>query len=662
VRTPLRKMFHVGVVTILLGGLGATTASSAFAAPGGLSPEAGPAAGGTVVQIPEPSTAKTRIALTEVSAGTEFVLGLGSDGNMYAWGTNLRWQFGNGTDKESAVPVYVPTPAGVKFTKIGAGSSSGVALGSDGKTYQWGNKHFAGGPGSSPVPEAVNTPVGVTFTDVSSRGSFALAQGSDGNTYAWGTESNGELGIGTDIVEGNGPGVSTVSPTKVHAPTGVTFTKVSAGSGYALALGDDGYVYSWGSNWAGQLGEGTNIPSNVPTRVHTPAGVSFVGLSAGHGHSLAVTADGEVWAWGENVAGELGNGTSRNRFTEPVKVHSPAGVKFRTVTTTRIGLGGTSVGITADGDLYGWGSGAMGQLGDEDVWESVIPRKIPAPPGVTFTSVDAGASYLVAIGSDGRTYSWGANFEGQLGNGTTTESFAVGPTNELPKNAVITEVSFGGIPGTKLSGASGKAWEVTTPAHRAGPVDVKVVWTLNGVKQPPVTHRDGFTYQEGPTTTSPADVSAVEGTTATFTVAASGYPTPTVRWEVSLDRGKTWRPAADDTAVKVSSDGLSVKTTAKKSLNQSLYRAIASNSVGESTSKPARLTVTSAGTGTKPGDPGTPGKPGTVGKSNSSKGLAATGMPEPTWLLTLGLAGVLVGGVTVIAGHVSRRRRTSTAQ
>ena len=142
---------------------------------------------------------------------------------------------------------------------------------------------------------------------------FSLAVGSDGNAYARGDNTYSWLGDGTTTQR--------ITPNIVRKPAGVptdfTYVQVSAGKWHSLALGSDGYVYAWGSNQHGQLGNNTATNSSVPVRVRDPAsptdpnkGLKAIQVSAGDDHSLALDSNGYAYAWGENIYGQLGDGTT----------------------------------------------------------------------------------------------------------------------------------------------------------------------------------------------------------------------------------------------------------------------------------------------------------------------------------------------------------------
>ncbi|RBP98766.1 RCC1 domain-containing protein, partial [Bifidobacterium xylocopae] len=173
------------------------------------------------------------------------------------------------------------------------------------------------------------------------------------------------------------------------------FTQISAGYWHSLAIGSDGNTYAWGNNQYGQLGDGTTTNSNIPVRVHTPAGVHFTQVSAGGFHSLAIDDDGHAYSWGENDYGQLGNGSSdTNPHPTPVRVTDPAA----DTTWTTISAGCLhSLAIDSNGHAYSWGNNGAGALGNgsSDPINSNIPHPTPArvtdpAPNTTWTTISAG--------------------------------------------------------------------------------------------------------------------------------------------------------------------------------------------------------------------------------------------------------------------------------
>ncbi len=378
-RSLLGALGAAGAVAVLV--LGSTAAHATPV------PDNGPVAGGTTVSVPEPAG----VTFTELAAGYAHSVALGPDGNAYAWGRNWSGQLGDGTTVDRSSPVQVQAPeAGVTFTKIAAGYEHSVALGSDGNVYAWGG-NWTGQLGdgttadrSSPVqvqaPEA-----GVTFTKIAAGDTHTVALGSDGNAYAWGSNGFGQLGNGTTV--------HSSSPVQVQAPeAGVTFTEIAAGYAHTVALGSDGNAYAWGHNGWGQLGNGTLASSSSPVQV--PAGVTFTELTAGGAHTVALRSDGNAYAWGRNTWGQLGDGTTADRII-PVQV--PAGVTFTKIAAGDA----HSVALGSDGNAYAWGHNGSGQLGDGTTVNSSSPVQVAGVVEVTNVSFDGIAGTNLVDNGDG---------------------------------------------------------------------------------------------------------------------------------------------------------------------------------------------------------------------------------------------------------------------
>ncbi len=310
-----------------------------------------------------------------------------------------------------AMLTYAPLRA--QQVIAGPDGYSGCAIDASGNLYTWGiDQYFqtvvstTAGHTQDLSPVQVGFPTGVTsWTSASVGYLFTLAIGNDGNAYAWGLNSNGQLGNGTTT--------NSSVPVMVALPSGVTAKAVAAGEGFSLALGSDGNVYAWGLNSLGQLGDSTTTNSNSPVMVKLPGGVSVKAIFAAPGFSLALSTDGSIYAWGGNSTGQLGDSTTTNS-TIPVKVDLPTGVTAEAISA------GSSFGLAigSDGNLYSWGGNGFGQLGDGTKTNSSVPVKVHLPTGVGAKAVTGGRLFAAAIGSDGNIYTWGDNLYGELGNGT----------------------------------------------------------------------------------------------------------------------------------------------------------------------------------------------------------------------------------------------------
>jgi alpha-tubulin suppressor-like RCC1 family protein len=177
----------------------------------------------------------------------------------------------------------------------------------------------------------------------------------------------------------------------VALPAGVTVKALAAGKYHSLAVGSNDTVYAWGSNIGGALGDGTTDDRITPMPVAIPTGITVTALAAGSWHSLALGSDGTVYAWGLNGDGELGDGTTTERLT-PVTVALPTGVKATAVSADYL----YSLALGSDGTAYAWGANVAGQLGDGTTTDRLTPIKVALPAGATVTTLAAGGNYSLA--------------------------------------------------------------------------------------------------------------------------------------------------------------------------------------------------------------------------------------------------------------------------
>ncbi len=330
--------------------------------------------------------------ITRVSAGGNFSMALSYNGKIYAWGNNAHGQLGNNSLKESLVPVAVDTTGALS---------------------------------------------GKTITDVAAGGlQFALALSSEGNVYAWGDNEYGQLGNGSTD-DSNIP-VAVKKSGEAGVKSGIFKDKkiiaIAAGYKHALALTSKGKVYAWGANDRGELGNGSMQDEPAPVAVDTTGaiyGVKMVAIAAGTDFSLALASDGFVYAWGANSYGQLGNQIKADENTPMVVYYSGA---LRDKKVVAIAAGSHhALALTADGGLYGWGDNSHGQLGNNSMTMSRLPVAIDLSSlnNNKIVAIAAGGDFSMVLAGDGKVYTWGGNEHGQLGNNSTKDSYKPKPVSWL---------------------------------------------------------------------------------------------------------------------------------------------------------------------------------------------------------------------------------------
>ncbi len=206
--------------------------------------------------------------------------------------------------------------------------------------------------------------------------------------------------------------------------TALVTPRLSGGSYYSIALKSDGTVWSWGSNEYGQLGNGTTEDRFIPTKVSDLSDV--LAIAGGSFHNLALKSDRTVWAWGYNTNGQLGNGTTTSSSV-PVQVSYLSDIiaidvgKYYFIKNISYIYPAHSLALKSDGTVWAWGYNWYGQFGNGTTKSSTVPVQVSNISDVT--SIAAGGAHNLALKLDGTVWAWGYNWYGQLGNGTTTSSY-----------------------------------------------------------------------------------------------------------------------------------------------------------------------------------------------------------------------------------------------
>jgi alpha-tubulin suppressor-like RCC1 family protein len=407
--------------------------------------------------------------LAEVAQGTDVVsvwggargtIVLKSDGTVWTWGINGFGKLGIGDTNpiRMNVPVEVHGVGNIGYMNsvkaIMGCEMHNVALRADGTVWSWGWNSFGQlGDGTTndawaPVQTGLTAvPPLTSVVKLGGRPYFTLAVKSDGTVWAWGMNRYGQMGNGTVNPLG-GPQVTVPVLVSNSLPGGPINNPVQVTCGYQFgaALTTNGTVWTWGGGAHGELGQGSSINSSYyPAQV--PGLTNITSISAGWFHIVGVKSDGTVWAWGNNSNGELGDGTTVNRWNA---------IQVLNVSNAIAASGGDShsSALTSDGAIWKWGLNDLGELGNGTTNTSAnpYPAKILTDTfGNPFTNVVMMAArdyHNIAVKADGSVWMWGANDQGQCGVGNTNDVWrpspvvGLGARTGLPLSVSVAQPGF----------------------------------------------------------------------------------------------------------------------------------------------------------------------------------------------------------------------------
>ena len=369
---------------------------------------------------------------------------LKSDGTVWCWGWNAFGQLGNGTTNDSWVPAQAgltATPPMTNVVKLGGRPYFTLAEKADGTIWAWGMNQFGqmgngtltpfgSPPNSVPVMVSNSLPGGPIngALQITCGYQFGAALATNGTVWTWGSGTHGEQGTGS----------TTTNYISVPVPGLTNITQISAGWFHILARKSDGTVWAWGNNASGEVGDGTTNNDFAPVRVLNVSNI--VAVSGGDSHSSALAADGTIWKWGRNDVGELGiNAADNNAHPLPVKLATD---KFGNVFSNVVMMAARdyhNIAVKADGSVWMWGANDQGQCGDgtqNDAWRPVpvagLGARVPLP--LKLAAGSTGFANLSWSTSTGQFFS--VEFSTNLAKGFTStlqsNLLATPPTNVIP--------------------------------------------------------------------------------------------------------------------------------------------------------------------------------------------------------------------------------------
>jgi len=341
--------------------------------------------------------------------------------NVYSFGKGEFGRLGQGDSANRLAPTAISELSGLNITAVSAGAEHTLVLTADGNVYSFGNGASGqlghGNTASQDVPTLIEyfETNSITATAVSAGGEYSLVLSDDGDVYAFGRGTEGQLGLGGST--------SVSTPTKITdtAFDAETIVSISAGEQHSLAATAGGDVYSFGNSGAGRLGYDAGSIQTTPRKIPSFAGIRSI--SAGFNHSLAASVTGAVYSFGHGGWWQLGHGDNGTRLS-PTQIVNLSGENITAVSAGQ----GFNLVLNEDGEVFSFGNGAEGYLGhgDSPPQEATrqTPEKIQALVGKTVVSISAGKSHSIVLTDNGEVYAFGYGYYGQLGNGVNHNKFA----------------------------------------------------------------------------------------------------------------------------------------------------------------------------------------------------------------------------------------------
>lgn len=347
----------------------------------------------------------------EISAGAYHTVALKEDGTVWSWG-NQNFESTDDYDEEQSCNSKAEQVESLEDIKaIAAGYHHVVALKEDGTVWSWGNNVF-GQLGHTDFVVRNNQPMMVVdLKDVKAIAAgewHTVALKEDGSIWAWGDNEDGQLGDGR-VIATNKP-VQAIDIEEVVA--------IASGNCFTVALKQDGTVWTWGLYFYYDPIENVDI-AMTSTQPVCKEGIEDVkAIAAGSDHVVALKEDGTVWGWGSNFAGQLGaiviaDSDTNNEFKYERFMQVRGMEKVKAIAA---GYNYT-IAFKKDGSLWVWGRNNLGNLGDDSI-ETISIEPVPVKDLEDVIAVSAADDHIVALKKDGTVWSWGLNLYGQLGDGT----------------------------------------------------------------------------------------------------------------------------------------------------------------------------------------------------------------------------------------------------
>ena len=389
------------------------------------------------------------------------------DGAVKCWGSGSWGQLGNETKVDSAFPVSVKLKAGDKARAIAAGNYNSCALLEDGAVKCWGSGSLGrlgnGSKKDSAVPVLVNLAAGEKAKSITVGFYYSCAVLIGGTAKCWGSGLYGRLG--------NGSKKDSAVPVLVSLKAGEKVISLVSAENDSCALLQGGTIKCWGDGGLGRLGNGSTNDSGVPVLVSLEAGEKAQSIAVSTDHSCAILKGGAVKCWGSGTSGQLGNGTKADSAV-PVLVSLETGEEAQFIA---VGTGHSCI-ILKGGAVKCWGYGASGQLGSGAKMDRAIPVLVALTLGEKASALAIGNGHSCALLEGGGIKCWGNGIYGELGNGTSgsTARSAAPVSVRLEAGEQARQLAIGANDSCALlEGGVAKCWGLGTMTK--GTIPIKVV-------------------------------------------------------------------------------------------------------------------------------------------------------------------------------------------
>ncbi|CAG7818352.1 unnamed protein product [Allacma fusca] len=346
---------------------------------------------GAKVKLPTPCHSLSALRPVQIVGGEQTLFAVTADGKVYATGYGAGGRLGIGGIDSVSTPTLLESIQHVFIRKVAvnSGGKHCLALSADGDVYSWGEgddgKLGHGNRNNCDRPRVIENLRGLDVIDIACGGAHSSAITARGELYSWGKGRYGRLG--------HGDGEDQPRPKFVEALKGYKVIDVACGSGDAqtLCITDDDCVWSWGDGDYGKLGRGGSDGCKTPMKIDSLTGQGVIKVECGSQFSVALTKYGCVYTWGKGDYHRLGHG-SDDHVRRPKKVASLQGKRVICIATGSLHC----VACTDNGEVYTWGDNDEGQLGDGTTNAIQRPRFVAALQGKKINKVTCGSAHTLA--------------------------------------------------------------------------------------------------------------------------------------------------------------------------------------------------------------------------------------------------------------------------